>query len=292
MRCPASILIALLSASIAAQATAAVPRHNHVVVVIMENHSSTDIYGSASAPYLNGTLIAQGAKFTNSFAVTHPSQPNYIALFSGSTQGVVNDSCPHSFGTGNLAQQLIDAGLSFAQFSEDLPAIGDTSCTVGLYARKHNPAPDFPALPTTTNQPFSNFAGALSSGTLPTLSFVVPNLCNDMHGAAPCVGMDLIALGDQWLQANIPQFLNSRFAKNGLLIVTWDEDDSSGTNLIPTIFFGTHVRKNFVSSTTITHFSVLRTLEDMYKLAPLGSAAAALPISDVWDDVIFADEFE
>ena len=283
----------LTSASIAAHgATPTVPRYNHVVVVIMENHSSTEIYGSSSAPYLNGTLIAQGARFTNSFAVAHPSQPNYIALFSGSTQGVVDDSCPQSFATGNLAQQLINAGLSFAQFSEDLPATGNTSCTVALYARKHNAAVDFPALPIITNQPFANLAGALSGGTLPTVSFIVPNLCNDMHGAAACAGMDLIALGDQWLQTNIPQFLNSRFAKNGLLIVTWDEDDSSGTNLIPTIFFGAHVKKAFSTSTTINHFSVLRTLEDMYKLAPLGSAAIATPITDVWDDVIFADEFE
>lgn len=282
---------ALLAAAGTAPA-ATVPRFGHVVVVIMENHSAGEIYGSASAPYINGTLIPGGAKFTSSFGVTHPSQPNYIAMFSGSTQGIIDDSCPHTFNAGNLGQQLIDAGFGFAQFSEDLPATGDSSCTSGLYARKHNAPADFAGLPTTANQPFTNFATAVSNATLPTVSFVAPNLCNDMHGAGSCTGVDLVALGDQWLQNNLPQYLASPLARNGLLIVTWDEDDSSGTNLIPTIFYGAHVKPGYASATAIDHYSLLRTLEDMYGLPALGAAALATPITDVWDDVIFRDGFE
>ena len=270
-------------------AAAPIPRFDHVVVVIMENHAASEIYGSASAPYINGTLIAGGAKFTSSFGVTHPSQPNYIAMFSGSTQGVIDDSCPHTFSAGNLGQQLINAGFPFAQFSEDLPTTGDSSCASGLYARKHNAPADFSGLPTSTNQPFTNFASAVANATLPTVSFVAPNLCNDMHGAGSCTGVDLIALGDQWLQDNLPQYLSSPLARNGLLIVTWDEDDSSGTNQIPTVFFGAHVKPGFASSGIVNHYSLLRTLEDMYGLAPLGAAALVTPITDVWDDVIFRD---
>ena len=73
--------------------TTTVPRPDHVVVVVEENHSSTNILGNANAPYIN-SLANENANFTQSFAVTHPSQPNYLALFSGSTQGVTNDSCP------------------------------------------------------------------------------------------------------------------------------------------------------------------------------------------------------
>jgi phospholipase C len=292
----ARCLLGLIGTLAAANANAAtVPRFDHVVVVIMENHSAADIYNSSSAPYINNTLIALGARFSNSFAVTHPSQPNYIALFSGSPQGVIDDSCPQSFATSNLAQQLIDAGLSFAQYSEDLPQVGDTSCTSGLYARKHNPVPDFPALPVTANQPYSDFANALNSGSLPTVSFVAPNLCHDMHGdSLNCNALttDLVQLGDDWLSTNAPIFLSSTAARNSLLIVTWDEDDSSGSNNIPTIFVGPHVQNGFLSTTTINHYSVLRTIEDMYKLAALGNAANASAITDVWDDVIFADIFE
>lgn len=286
------LLAAGLSILATATVAAPVPRFDHVVVVIMENHSAAEIYGSTYAPYINGTLIAGGAKFGSSFGVTHPSQPNYIAMFSGSTQGVIDDSCPHSFSTGNLGQQLIDAGFSFTQFSEGLPATGDTSCTYGLYARKHNASADFPALPASTNQPFANFASAVANATLPTVSFVAPDLCNDMHGAGSCSGANLIALGDQWLANNLPQYLVSPAACNGLLIVTWDEDDSSGVNQIPTIFFGAHVKAGYVSGTLINHYALLRTLEDMYGLAPLGAAALATPIMDVWDDVIFRDGFQ
>ena len=270
----------------------AIPRFDHVVVVIMENHSAGEIYASVSAPYINGTLIAGGAAFSSSFGVTHPSQPNYVAMFSGSTQGVIDDSCPQTINAGNLGQQLIDAGLSFAQFSEGLPATGDTSCTAGLYARKHNAPADFVGLPTSANQPFANFGSAVANSTLPTVTFVAPNLCNDMHGAGSCTGMDLVALGDQWLQNNLPQYLSSPAARNGLLIVTWDEDDSSGLNQIPTIFYGAHVKPGYASATTISHYNLLRTLEDMYGLTALGAAAAATPITDVWDDVIFRDGFQ
>ena len=286
-----------LAAAVSAQG-AGVPRFNHVVVVIMENHSPDDIYGSSSAPYINGTLIALGAKFTNSSTPQlHPSQPNYIALFAGDNLGVTSDTCPVALTGSNLAQQLIDAGLGFALYSEDLPAIGDTSCSSGLYTRTHNAPADFASLPITTNLPYSQFATDLGNGSLPAVSFVVPNLCHDMHGdLALCNSLltDLVAAGDTWLQDNIAAFLAAPIARNSLLILTWDEGSglSTSSDQIPTIFAGAHVQRGFSSGVAITHYSVLRTLEDMYKLTPLLNATTASPITDVWDDVIFADMFE
>ena len=114
------------------------PRPDHVVMVIEENHSYSQIIDSPDAPYIN-RLAAQGALFTESFGITHPSQPNYLALFSGSTQGITDNSCPHTFTTPNLGHNLLAAGLTFAGYSEDLPSVGSIVCSEGHYARKHNP---------------------------------------------------------------------------------------------------------------------------------------------------------
>jgi acid phosphatase len=92
------------------------PKPDHIVMVIEENHSYSQIIGSPDAPYIN-RLVAQGAVFTQSFGLTHPGQPNYLALFSGSTQGVTDNSCPHIFTTPNLEHALLAAGLTFAGYS-------------------------------------------------------------------------------------------------------------------------------------------------------------------------------
>lgn len=170
-----------------------VPRPDHVVIVIEENHSYSEIIGSSAAPYIN-SLASQGALFTQSYATTHPSQPNYLHLFSGSNQGVTNDSCPHSFSTANLGRYLLDASLSFAGYSEDLPSVGSPICTSGAYARKHAPWVNFTNIPTTTNLPFSYFPSDYT--TLPIVSFVIPNLNNDMHDGT-------IQQGDSWLQQHL-----------------------------------------------------------------------------------------
>src|SRR5437762_14377023 len=115
-----------------------IPRPDHVVIVIEENHSYAEIIGSANAPYIN-SLAQQGALFTQSYGVTHPSEPNYLALFSGSTQGVTDDACGYTFSTPNLGRSLIDGGFTFAGYSEDLPEIGFSGCQNGQYQQKHNP---------------------------------------------------------------------------------------------------------------------------------------------------------
>jgi hypothetical protein len=123
-----------------------VPRPDHVVIVIEENHSYSEIIGSPDAPYIN-SLAAKGAVFTQSYAVTHPSQPNYLDVFSGYNQGVTDDSCPHYFITDNLGLYLLNASLTFAGYSEDLPSVGSLVCTSGAYARKHAPWVNFTNIP-------------------------------------------------------------------------------------------------------------------------------------------------
>src|SRR5260221_10822457 len=247
---------------------------DHVVIVIEENHSFSSIIGSSSAPFIN-SLAQQGALFTQSFAVEHPSEPNYLDLFSGSNQGITDDSCPHTFSGENLASELTAAGLTFTGFSEDLPAAGSTVCTSGAYARKHNPWVNFTNVATSANQPFTSFPTDFT--TLPTVSVVVPNLNNDMHDGT-------ISQGDTFLQQKMNAYIQFAQTHNSLLIITWDEDDSSSSNQIPTIFVGPMVKQGQFNE-TINHFNVLRTLEDLYGLTHVGRAATATAISDVWKQV-------
>lgn len=250
----------------------AVPAPAHTVVVVMENHSYAEIIGSPDAPYIN-QLASRGAVFTHSFAITHPSEPNYLALFSGSTQGVTDDGCPYQFTTPNLAADLIKAGKSFAGYAEDLPAAGAAVCSAGEYARKHVPWADFSNVPASVSMPFTSF-GAGGFAQLPTVSFVIPDLCDDMHDCD-------VAAGDTWLRLHISSYADWAMSHNSLLILTWDEDDGSQGNQIPTIFAGQQVRPGRYAE-PITHYSVLATIEAAYGLPRDGQAAAAAPITSVW----------
>lgn len=251
---------------------ASVPQPAHTVVVVLENHGYGQVIGSSEAPFLN-QLAGRGALFTQSYAITHPSEPNYLALFSGSTQGVTSDDCPVTFTAPNLAASLLAAGKSFAGYAEGLPAPGSTVCSAGEYARKHVPWADFRNVPASLNQPFASFP-ASDFSRLPTVSFVIPNLCNDMHDCS-------VATGDSWLRAHLGSYVTWAMAHNSLLIVTFDEDDGSAANQITTIFAGQQVRPGRYSE-RITHYSVLATIEAAYGLARDGSAAATAPISDIW----------
>ena len=250
------------------------PKFDHIVIVMEENHSFGEIIGSSSTPYIN-SLPGQGALFTQSFAVSHPSEPNYVALFSGSTQGLTSDACPRTFSANNVGNELRGAGLSFTGFSESLPSDGSTACTSGEYARKHAPWVNFSDLPSTVNRKFSEFPSVANLASLPTLSIIDPNLIDDMHDGS-------IAQGDTWLKNNIDPYAQWAKTHNSLLIVTWDEDDSSMSNQIPTIFVGAHVVTGSFSE-HITHYSVLRTIEDAYGLGRLGNSASANAITDAFN---------
>ncbi|MDF3297232.1 alkaline phosphatase family protein [Streptomyces tropicalis] len=258
-----------------AQAATGVPAPDHVVVVVFENHAYGEVIGSSSAPYLN-SLKSGGANLTQSHAVTHPSQPNYFALFSGSTQGITDDSCytPGFSSAPNLASELIAAGRSWGSYNESLPSQGSTTCSSGDYARKHNPWFGFGNVPTSTARTFAQFPSDYT--TLPQLSFVTPNLCSDMHNCS-------VATGDTWLKNNLGAYATWARTHNSLLVVTFDEDDNSSSNRIPTVLYGGPVSPGSSSSVTYNHYDLLRTLEDSQGLTThAGNAAAAKDITGVW----------
>jgi hypothetical protein len=254
-----------------AAAPVTIPRPDHVVIVIEENHAYSDIIGSPSAPYINA-LAANHVSFTNSHAIEHPSQPNYLDFFSGGNQGVTGDSCPYTFSAANLGSALIGAGLTFAGYSEDLPAVGSPTCGAGGYVRRHAPWINFTNVPAATHLPWTSFPADYNS--LPTISFVIPNVDHDMHDGS-------IQQGDTWLQQNLDGYTQWAQTHNSLLIVTWDEDDFTNVNQIATIFVGPMTVAGQYSE-TINHYNVLRTLEDMYGLPYAGQSANVAPITDVW----------
>ncbi len=289
--------------------TGSVVRPDHIVIVVEQDRASEAI-GSAVMPYLN-QLAASGLRYSDSHGVTHPSQPNLLALYSGSTQGVTTNNQGYSFPTeANLARSLFGAGFSFAGYSENLPADGSQANWAGddnypdLYVRYLNPMAQFedvgidpgtgqPRLNEVVNRTFGAFS-ALPAGdysSLPTVSFIIPNALHSTHGsneAYPWAGSpdeennDLLrGWADAWLHDNLDAYYQWAKTHNSLLIITQDEQRYTGGSAptITTVINGDpDLFVPGVNSDPVTHFNLLRTIQDMYGLAPLNDTAAAVPL--------------
>lgn len=291
---------------------ASLPVYDHIVIVVEENKDYDQIIGSHGAPFLNGVLRADGASLTRMFAEEHHSEGNYFWLFSGSNQGVgFEDKMPrHPFDTPNLGASLIRAGRTFAGYAEDLPAIGSQAKTSGLYARKHIPwvsftnVPDGSSAATSGNLRFpQDFPADFS--TLPTVSFVIPNLVNDMHnGDIP----QSVAAGDTWLRDHLAVYYAWAKTHNSLLIVTFDENDHASplggltdpsnpdarkANRIVTLFAGARIRHGeYAEGPGVTHVNLLRTIEAMYGLPKSGAQAPNAVRAGISNDFLITDVFE
>ncbi|MDE2229085.1 MAG: acid phosphatase [Alphaproteobacteria bacterium] len=241
----------------AARAESNLPTPDHVVLVMMENHAFAQIVNPQRAPFI-ANLATGGALFLNAFAVAHPSEPNYFALFSGSTHGVRDDGY-HSFDAPTLAGALAAAHRSFVGYVD------------ANSPRKHNPWESF-ADARGVERNMSDFPSDFSA--LPTVSFVIPDLDHDMHDGS-------VRAGDRWLRAHLGAYAEWTKTHKSLLVITFDEDDDRGDNRIPTIIYGDDVRPGRYAQ-HITHYSVLSTLLAMYALPPFGHAATTPPIREIW----------
>jgi len=278
-------VVALASMASDARATSP-PQLDHVLVIVMENKSYDEV---RTQPY-TASLIAQGSSFSNSYAVTHPSQPNYLALWAGSTLGVTNDICPPAgspWAVENFGHACEAAGLTWRAYSENLPAAGSPVCTATgtLYTRKHDPWTDFSNLDHSNERPYTDLAADEAGSTLPNLAFVIPNNCDNSHDSG-CP----VAFADAWLAANVPAMLDA-LGPSGMLVLTWDEDDFSTNNHILTVFVGPKVMQGYVSTGTINHYTVVRTLCETLGLAPFGSSSSQPVITDVWNDTTPATRY-
>jgi phosphatidylinositol-3-phosphatase len=238
-----------------------VPRLQHVVVIVFENKERGDVLGSGVAPVFD-QLAARYAQATNDRAVAHPSLPNYLALVSGSTHGVVDDceNCPQSGPT--IGSQLTQRGRSWGAYAEGYPSSP-------RYAKKHVPFLYFSGELTHVH-PLSVFA----PDRLPAYSFVVPDLCHDMHDCS-------VATGNSWLATFIKPLLAIR---GTAIFIVFDEGASSlgGGGHVALIVAGRPVKPHSVYRPATSHYGLLRTIEDALGLPALGAAAHTSPLTAIW----------
>lgn len=252
------------------------------MIIVLENKPSSRILGSTSAPYLNA-LARRSALATDYRAIGNPSLPNYLALTSGTTGGITTDCAPDACGTSvrTIATAITGSGRTWRMYAESMPA----PCTMrdaGRYAVRHNPflydrgITDDRATCEERDVPFARFAEDLAADRLPDYAFVSPDLCNDMHDCD-------VATGDRWLARTVPQVLGSAAFRSSrsLLVVTFDEG-TRADNAIVTVLAGSAAKAGATSPRPYTHYSLLRTIEDAWGLAPLTEHdAAATPMTDL-----------
>ncbi len=257
------------------------PIFSRVYVIVMENKEYGQIVGSADAPYLN-RLIAQYGAATNYTGVAHPSEPNYFALFAGSTQGATNDGV-YNLDGANLADQLEAKGKTWRVFAENVPTncfTGEVGVNgadgVGFYARKHNPAISFTNISRAPARcanitDLSHFDPAAADYAL-----IVPNLCHDMHDCS-------VATGDGFLESFVPKILNSRaWQGGGALFITWDEGTTNigGGGRVPLLVISSRGVKGFQSATAHNHYSLVRTIEEAWGLGCLNESCQANTLAE------------
>lgn len=265
-----------------ATATQAAGTLQHVVVIVMENKPSSRILGSGDAPYLND-LAKRGAVPTDYSAIRHPSLPNYLAMTSGTTGGVTTDCGPDACGRSvrTIASEVTASGRTWRMYAESMPA----PCTMrnaGRYAVRHNPFLYDPAVTRDAagcrqhDVPYTRLVADLTAGALPDLAFVSPDLCDDMHDCD-------VRTGDAWLSREVPRILGTSAFRSSrsLLVVTFDEGRGPD-NRVLTVFTGPAAKPGARSGRPYTHYSLLRTIEDSWHLAPLAEGdAAAAPMTDL-----------
>jgi hypothetical protein len=244
------------------------PRYDHIVWIVMENHSYDQIVGSSDAPYIN-QLIAQYGLATDFHAESHPSLPNYLAMTCGSTQGISDDDPPadHPLNVPSIFSLLPGGGSR--SLEESMPS-DCAKVDSGEYAVRHNPQ----AYYTNLGDDCANYNVPL--GDTPDLSarftFVTPNLINDMHDGT-------VTDGDVWLSTFVPQVLASPeyTAGRAALFITWDEDDDLlGDNHIPTLVIAPSVAPGTQVTARLDHYALLRATQEMLGVTPLlGNAATA-----------------
>jgi hypothetical protein len=271
----------------------------YVFVITMENHAATQIYGSVDAPYINNTLIPQYGRATNyvdNLASTVPSEPHYIWMEAGTNAfsdrtftGDTNPSATNSTAsTAHLSTQIRNAtnGVTWMSYQEGMNSTTGT-CPIfgsGFYAPKHDPFVFFRDVsgttPSSTNsycsshhKPFSSLAADLSAKTVANYNFITPNLCNDMHGATGCPDSNTVRSGDTWLKANLPALISFANANAGVIFIAWDEPETSGT--MPFLVIGPNVKPNFANTTTLSHSSLLKSVEKILGLPVQSNVSTA-----------------
>jgi hypothetical protein len=276
---PAACLM-LLCAILAGRAIAAapVPAFDHVVVIVFENKESTRVLGNRAAPTFNA-YGRRYARLTRYYGVTHPSLPNYLALVSGSTQGITTNCTDCVIDATSLADTIEASGRTWKTYAEGLPAPGFLGPFKGRYAKKHNPFAYFRDIAEDPARrarivPLPQLGRDVRGGALPSFSLVVPDLCHSMHDCS-------VSAGDAWLRSQIGKFVK---LPNTVVFVVFDEGSttSRGGGHTAALALGKAVRSGSRFTAVTSHYGILRTIEQAWGLPLLGHSAHVAPITGIW----------
>ena len=239
----------------------------HIFVIVMENHTAEQaLSGPFTASLANEYGVAE-----NYHAIGHPSVPNYLALTSGSTWGVDDDSY-HALPRQDIGSELTRARLSWRAYMEGLTDAGCIDSPIP-YDPGHNPFAYYGGACPANVVPLTSLAGDLAGGT-PRFSWITPDRCHDTHDCD-------VATGDAWLRQEVGQITGSQAWKsNGVLFITWDEDDQNADNGVLALVVAPGVAHR-TSSRRYTHYSLLATIEDLLGVKRLGKSAGASPMTDL-----------
>jgi acid phosphatase len=252
-------------------------------VIVFENKEFGEVIGAREAPTFN-SLARRYALLTTYCGVAHPSLPNYLALVSGSTQGITDDCTDCTADGPNLADSLEAKSRTWRAYAEGLPSVGFTGAKAGRYAKKHNPLLYFRSVTRSPRRlsrivPLEQLNRDLAAHALPDFSLVIPDLCHDMHHCP-------VSTGDAWLKGFLPRVLASPQLRHGVVFIVFDEGDKSdhagGGGHTIALAVGPSVRPGSRATAPLTHDSLLRTIEDAWGLPKLGRSASARPIVGIW----------
>jgi hypothetical protein len=277
------VALAAIAAALCSGSTGApnpLPRFEHVLVVVLENKSQSNLLGNRDAPNFN-RLAKRYAVLSRYGGVAHPSLPNYLALISGSTHGIRTDCTSCVVSGRNLADTLEQANLSWKTYAEGLPRPGFTGASSGRYAKKHVPFLYFRNVLAKVSRvrrvvPLRQLSRDLAATRLPTFSLIVPDLCHDMHDCS-------IQAGDAWLGRFLKPLLRSRkLAESAIFVITDEPADVRPDASVPALALGPLVLLGSSYSRTTSHYGLLRTIEDAWGLPRLGRSAQARPVTGIW----------
>ncbi len=216
-------------------ALAAYPDVDHVFVFVLENKGLKEIIGNPDAPYIN-RLSRRHALFTNYHAMAHPSLPNYVALISGKTGKTFTDDPHLRFSEPTVVEAMENRGMAVRGYFQAMPAPGFLEDAYPpsnpLYVLKHNPFFLFDRMRDNPGWrrrvvPLEQLTDDLGKGRVPRLSFIVGDLCHDMHGGTACpdnAKASLIRAGDRFIKTWVERIRGSMaWRGRSVIFITWDE---------------------------------------------------------------------
>lgn len=253
------------------------PSFTKVMIVVLEN---TGYNNALQQPFLS-ELVKHGASFTNFFALSRPSQPNYIAMVAGDTFGVrSNDNV--TLDERHLVDLLEENGKSWKVYAEDFPGNCFLGAKSGAYVRRHVPFLSFKnvqSIPARCARILEarQFDADVRDGGLPDFAMYIPNNLDNGHDTGA-------THADRWLRKRFGSLLSDRrFMKGMLFVVTFDEGFAGDNNHIYTVFLGDDVMPSTISEARYDHYSVLRTIQNAFGLPSLGRHdAQADVIRGIW----------